>query len=174
MQTGSSKESRKETDRASEMAVLDSLVTAKDQNEMARMLSGVIQATTHFDVLDKAALIAEEYKVGGALGAMFERIQDPYTHNHRETILFGCSQFDCSFYFDIIVNIVIDDTFGAAVEALHLIRDNTPNIDRMQLASVLERTKLLLGNAGDITEDRTEILEELATQMEERLGGSEM
>jgi len=147
-----------ETNSDKDLTELTRLSKLWDTQSGPSLLVHIIESSDDFEVLDQAAILASDKKVELAKEALFKRLVDPKTKEHRSTLLFGCSAFDCSNQLEVLVHIVINDTYGAAIEALHLIQNNCPLAPVESINRSLDLIEDVI-NMPDISEERVELLE---------------
>jgi hypothetical protein len=138
--------------------VLNSLSENWSQDSSPLELGKLIDTAMSFDVLDKAALLAFDKRELSLVENLFQRIAQPYTQGHRDTLLYCCSMSDCSEYFPMLIEIAIQDKYSAAVEAAELIMNNTPSVKKCDIGLGLVRIELHLESKNTGDDDNYELL----------------
>lgn len=83
-----------------------------------------IRMSNDFEVIRCGALAIYDHKINKGLPVLMEKLRDPHTILRRDTLLFSCSEFECSKYFKLIFSLAISSKYSSAIEAVDLLEGN--------------------------------------------------
>ncbi len=96
-------------------------------------------------------------KCKDGLAEIMNKISDKLTLNYRGTLLYACSEYDCSEYFSVIISNLILGSYEASIEAYNLIIENI-DYNRLKLQEIEEAINKLA--VYDKNSENTEIIKE--------------
>ncbi|MEM6319817.1 MAG: hypothetical protein AAF960_19245 [Bacteroidota bacterium] len=143
---------------------IDDIVAHKKEN-LYPQLCDFLHDNRSNKILDKAGLAIHTLNYERGLPCLVATILNSKTVNHRSTLIFCCSAFDCSEHLDDFVEVLRLSNYHAALEASMIIKENC-KISNNLLRGKIEHIKTIYDGQS---EDKKEILDDLIRFFENQI-----
>ena len=130
--------------------------------EAAPKLIELLRVTNDHNVRNAVALALSDLREPRAFDEIVKLLRDARTLGNRGTLLYALRAFDCSNILSMLIDFVIEGSYEASREAMHLIETIDIPIDNNTWAAYVAKLKGALERA---TEERKPLLREVLAML---------
>jgi hypothetical protein len=123
------------------------------KEENIDQLLELLKQTSNLLVANNIGFKLKQYKDNRILSAVIEVISRPETINKRGKLIFCCDGYDCTKYFKLFMDIVLEEPGESCTNAIDLIGEMKGPLSNDQLSKAIDR----LGNYIDLNENNDNI-----------------
>ncbi len=153
----------KSDDKSAVISAIQELVELGDYATIPYLIE-LIETTSNHTIRDQVALALRDIGDERAVNAIANLLTDSKTINHRGTLVYALSAFDCTQILPLLVDLVISGGFEVSREAFLVIENIEGEIAPNVWDECQNKVKVAMGIAS---EDKVELLQELSAPFDE-------
>ncbi len=153
----------KSDDKSAVISAIQELVELGDYATIPYLIE-LLETTSNHTIRDQVALALRDIGDERAVNAIANLLTDSKTINHRGTLVYALSAFDCTEIMPFLVDLIISGGFEVSREAFLVIENIEGEIAPNVWDECQNKVKVDMGIAS---EDKVELLQELSALFDE-------